>query len=466
MKERYFYTAVILLSFLALGIQPAFAVIYLSDTGWSQSVGTWSESTQTGTLTQNVSETIQVTSDDITLDGGGFILNIGGSLSTGVDLSGMLRVTVQNINVVNDYIENGYVGTGIALNPSGYCNVINNTISGCEQGIFMANAGTSLIEGNTILNNDYGILIWGDVDHGDAVLKNNTIKDNNKGLEISVGPFGFEIYNNNFINNGVQAQVFQGTNVFDLEDPATGGKGGNYWSDHTTPDADGDGIVDNIYTIHPGIVNDNYPWVFQDAWDDTDSDGDGLSDSEEDNKYGTDPLDPDTDDDGLLDGTEVEMAAGTGCPDPLNPDSDGDTLSDGAEVELGTDPCVADTDGDGVNDNLDPTPLDPGVTQDYIEEELRNDSNLILDIDLGDFFGPNDNANKGRRGSLSNRANAAAKQVAKANYQQAVNILFSILDRVDGEEPPKDWMSEESPGKIWLEAEMMLMIELLGYYLK
>jgi hypothetical protein len=44
-------------------------------------------------------------------------------------------------------------------------------------------------------------------------------------------------------------------------------------------------------------------------------------------------------------------------------DSDGDTLQDGAEIgTLGTDPCSADTDGDGMADNVDPDPLVPAVS--------------------------------------------------------------------------------------------------------
>ena len=61
----------------------------------------------------------------------------------------------------------------------------------------------------------------------------------------------------------------------------------------------------------------------------------------------TDPLDDDTDDDGLLDGDEVN----TYGTDPLDDDSDDDGLPDGPEVnEYGTDPNLADTDGDGESD--------------------------------------------------------------------------------------------------------------------
>jgi hypothetical protein len=53
---------------------------------------------------------------------------------------------------------------------------------------------------------------------------------------------------------------------------------------------------------------------------------------------GTDPDDPDTDDDGIGDG--VEVALGT---DPLNPDTDGDDIDDGVEVNLlGSDPLDPD----------------------------------------------------------------------------------------------------------------------------
>ena len=55
--------------------------------------------------------------------------------------------------------------------------------------------------------------------------------------------------------------------------------------------------------------------------------------------------DPDTDGDGLTD--PQEEAAGT---DPGNVDTDGDGLWDGIELELGTNPLLSDTDGDGYTD--------------------------------------------------------------------------------------------------------------------
>ncbi len=109
--------------------------------------------------------------------------------------------------------------------------------------------------------------------------------------------------------------------------------------------------------------------------------------------FGTDPLDPDTDGDGLLDGKNITVASddprftkwdekgiffteddagqrtflgeishGT---DPLDPDTDGDGIPDGMEVAVyGTDPLERDSDGDGVEDWYEiyvafPDPLDP-----------------------------------------------------------------------------------------------------------
>ena len=58
----------------------------------------------------------------------------------------------------------------------------------------------------------------------------------------------------------------------------------------------------------------------------TDTDGDGLSDSDEVNVYGTDPTNPDTDGDGMSDGAEVQYGL-----DPLDSDQDGNSILDGLD---------------------------------------------------------------------------------------------------------------------------------------
>ena len=85
-------------------------------------------------------------------------------------------------------------------------------------------------------------------------------------------------------------------------------------------DSDGDGLINAL---------------------DPDSDNDGVTDGDEVNNWGSDPLIDDTDGDGLGDGDEVN----TYHTSPTAASSDADALSDGDEVNIhGTDPNDHDTD--------------------------------------------------------------------------------------------------------------------------
>ena len=104
-----------------------------------------------------------------------------------------------------------------------------------------------------------------------------------------------------------------------------------------------------------------------------DCDSDGLPDAQEEEETGTDPQDPDTDDDGLGDGREWGLKATYTCLNLLRKDSDGEGLGDGTEVngfkisatytknadnpgtrypigKVRTNPCKRDTDGEGLTD--------------------------------------------------------------------------------------------------------------------
>jgi alpha-tubulin suppressor-like RCC1 family protein len=94
-------------------------------------------------------------------------------------------------------------------------------------------------------------------------------------------------------------------------------------------------------------------WALADgSWLVGDADGDGLSTFRE-YALGSDPLDPDTNDDGVSDGIAVALGRSA-----TSPDADADGLGNVAELAAGTDPFRPDTDGDGVLDGQDAFPLD------------------------------------------------------------------------------------------------------------
>ena len=186
------------------------------------------------------------------------------------------------------------------------------------------------------------------------------------------------------LNDG--AEIAAGTNPLgidtDLDGLTDGEEVGVYGTDPLDPDTDGDRLTDgdevHVHATDPldpdtdgGLVDDGDEVLDQgtdplDPGDDlvagggNDRDGDGLTNGDE-NVYGTDADDYDTDDDGVSDGDEVLIY----FTDPLNPDTDGDGLSDGTEIfGEGTDPLLADTDGGGVDDGTEvlfdgTNPLDP-----------------------------------------------------------------------------------------------------------
>ncbi len=128
-------------------------------------------------------------------------------------------------------------------------NTVTST-GGC--GIAFSDAHRNTVSGNTVASNGwappimphgpYGIYL-GMPEGGEVPSSNNLI------------------YNNNFIDNQMQACDNGGTgNVFNLPKPI----GGNYWSDWTAPDTDGDGIVDAPYMFTGG--QDNLPWADPDGW--------------------------------------------------------------------------------------------------------------------------------------------------------------------------------------------------------
>jgi len=164
----------------------------------------------------------------------------------------------------------------------------------------------------------------------------------------------------------------------DDKDGLTNGQERRFGTNPNNPDTDNDGLSDGDeirkYKTNPLRA---------------DTDGDGLTDGDEVNKYHTDSNRYDTDGDGLSDGDEVLKYH----TDPLKPDTDGDGLTDGDEVlRYHTDPLKMDTDGDGLSDSDEvktyrTDPINPDSDGDGIvdgEEVLKYHTNpMKADTDGG-----------------------------------------------------------------------------------
>ncbi len=160
-------------------------------------IGTWDNATKTCTLTGDVNETIQIDSDNITLDGSGHTVS-GDGTDSGVYLPGRSYVTIKNMNVKgfeygiftesssnngllsNNVTENRY---GIVLYMSDNNSLTNNNVSNnLGFGIFLESSSSNVIKNNIANNNQVGI---GISRSSNNTLTSNTMSDNgqNFGLE-------------------------------------------------------------------------------------------------------------------------------------------------------------------------------------------------------------------------------------------------------------------------------------------
>ena len=265
------------------------------------SIGTWDSVNRVYTLTTNVSDTILIDEDNLTLDGDSYTVSSPWPESGyGVYLPGRTGVTVKNVNVQGFFLgiylagssgntlsanttsnnrrgiqlNNGSIDNTLAqntANSNGYCGIYvydsnsnlltsNTANSNTYDGIELMYSGNSTLTGNTANGNGrFGIgLGWGT---DECTVTRNTVSNNKYGIRLWQSKNN-QIYNNNFIDNETQVDFdYVYSNVWNQPKPI----GGNYWSDWTSPDNDADGFVDNAYVIFQNRM-DHFPWVSQDGW--------------------------------------------------------------------------------------------------------------------------------------------------------------------------------------------------------
>jgi parallel beta-helix repeat protein len=233
-------------------------------------------------------DVFKVTTENVTIDG----FTISGSTSkTGILLT---RVTGQpsgNCTVTNNLCTNNNEGIsilssnntidnntctlsgsyGINLNNTTSNTVTGNTCSNINgsyaYAIYLAdNADNNTVSGNTADSNSMGIRVKA---ADNNTITANTLSNNTVGIELATKPVGNVFYLNNFINNGTQVNEGFNGNTENSWNSSTvisytykgtqyNNQLGNYWSNYTGADIDGDGIGDTPYTTIASYM-DNYP---------------------------------------------------------------------------------------------------------------------------------------------------------------------------------------------------------------
>jgi len=150
-------------------------------------------------------------------------------------------------NIISENSFNDNLGGGLSCWDSSSNRITkNNFFSNVYSGIYYSGEFGS-IEYNNISNNYYGIYIEQNT-NSLMIVENDISYNENLGLYINKFSNNDNlIHHNNFVNNnndGIQALDNGTNNVWNTNTE------GNYWSDWTGPDTDGNGIVDDGYLIN------------------------------------------------------------------------------------------------------------------------------------------------------------------------------------------------------------------------
>lgn len=185
--------------------------------GDCSSIGTWDLSTKTCVLNLDLYETIQIDSDNVTLDGNNHLVE-GTYTGSGIYINGKSGVTIKNIRINNFYyslflvsVTNSVIdhntlvklgiknGSGVYLVGSNN-NVISNNLvsSNGNDGIVLGNSSFNQIKNNTTNENNSGIYI-GD-NSSTNIVTANSASGNSCGICLSLS-VGNTLSNNNLTAN-------------------------------------------------------------------------------------------------------------------------------------------------------------------------------------------------------------------------------------------------------------------------
>ena len=184
--------------------------------------------------TPNDPKCFQITSDNVILDCGGHTIHGDGKKNSIGIYSNKDNTTIKNCIVENWDI-------GIKFHSANMGAIVNNTIrSNKEYGIYLThNSDNNVIMNNRIYENEKGMYLTLACDSN--IIFNNYFSDNYKNVEA----LGENFWN---ITNHTGTNIIGGSNI-----------GGNYFSDYTGTDNNGDGFGESPYYISFGSNKDNLP---------------------------------------------------------------------------------------------------------------------------------------------------------------------------------------------------------------
>jgi parallel beta-helix repeat protein len=251
------------LLFAILNIEIVRAVVINSDGTINPSDAPIERDGDIYSLTDNI-DYLVVSRSNITIDG--HENKINGGADSAVRMLYVNNVTLRNCIITGaDY---GPLQVGIVLDYSSNCVISGNLITTTKHvnpkfwstsGIHVSRGGSHIISGNYIINNQVGIHLGGS-DVTDNIIVGNNIENNSLGIDIA-GASNNIFYNNNFINNSLQISDM-GISYPDVVSPSVNiwddGVTGNYWSNYTGQDTNGDNIGDSPHFIYENN-QDNYP---------------------------------------------------------------------------------------------------------------------------------------------------------------------------------------------------------------
>jgi parallel beta-helix repeat protein len=205
--------------------------------------------------------------------------NVSNNGGTGISICSSSNNTITGNNVCNIFIVQKtdyddifwlttplFDGHGIHLFNSSNNTITGNNVSNNNyNGFFLqSSSNNNTIAGNNVSNNNYNGFFLQSSSNNNTITGNNVSNNNYKGIYLTTSSNN-TIYFNNFINDIDNVYSSKSTNIWNsplkitytYDGTTYESYLGNYWSDYSGSDTDGDGIGNTPYHITSNC--DNYP---------------------------------------------------------------------------------------------------------------------------------------------------------------------------------------------------------------